>query len=427
MRYLFLIFASLLSLNAQDGPTFDFSGAGRTIPYRFREREPGTCAVSEIYKNTITGALRYCSAPNVWSDFFVAIGGPFVLDSSSALILTDIATPSNPSSGKTKFYSKNGALCSLSPGGVEKCTGSGSGSGATLPSTTNLIKCDGFGNGADTKVSLTAPATSWTIIPAVDNQTTTIPTGILVSQSDTGTVTNTMLAGGIGNGKLSNSSVTITPPSWLTGGAVSLGGSLTLTPTAAQTSHQFIGTCGSGTTFGPCSIVAGDIPTLNQNTTGTAANVTGVVAEANGGTGANNVPGSAGHVLRSNGTHYVDSAIQSTDIPTQYTVASCQPGLGDGINVIAFGTYLQTACLNTSGVTWTITSIRCFTDTGSSTLSVTNGSNTALLTGALTCSNSWASGTQSGTVTIASGDWMKFTFATDGTAKQAAFAVTVTR
>jgi molybdopterin biosynthesis enzyme MoaB len=33
------------------------------------------------------------------------------------------------------------------------------------------------------------------------------------------------------------------------------------------------------------AIVAADIPTLNQNTTGTASNVTGTVAIANGGTG----------------------------------------------------------------------------------------------------------------------------------------------
>jgi hypothetical protein len=32
------------------------------------------------------------------------------------------------------------------------------------------------------------------------------------------------------------------------------------------------------------SIVSGDIPTLNQNTTGTASNITGVLATANGGT-----------------------------------------------------------------------------------------------------------------------------------------------
>lgn len=59
-----------------------------------------------------------------------------------------------------------------------------------------------------------------------------------------------------------------------------------------------------------------EAPTWNQNTTGTASNVTGVVAEANGGSGANNTPGAAGHVLRSNGAHYVDSAIQAGDVPT---------------------------------------------------------------------------------------------------------------
>jgi hypothetical protein len=38
--------------------------------------------------------------------------------------MTDITTPANPSAGATKFYSKAGALCSLSPAGAETCTGS---------------------------------------------------------------------------------------------------------------------------------------------------------------------------------------------------------------------------------------------------------------------------------------------------------------
>jgi hypothetical protein len=42
---------------------------------------------------------------------------------------------------------------------------------------------------------------------------------------------------------------------------------------------------GNGTDVVMAAIVAGDVPTLNQNTTGTADNVTGVVAAANGGTG----------------------------------------------------------------------------------------------------------------------------------------------
>ncbi|HZP06803.1 MAG TPA: hypothetical protein VFB43_18025 [Terracidiphilus sp.] len=103
---------------------------------------------------------------------------------------------------------------------------------------------------------------------------------------------------------------------------------------------------------------------------------------------------------------------------------SCQPGLGDGLNAIAAGTYLQSTCKNTSGVTITIHGIQCFTDNnGSSTMNVTNGAGTGLLTGAVTCSNSFAAGTQSGTTTIASGDYFKFTFVADGTSKQTTWVI----
>jgi hypothetical protein len=52
----------------------------------------------------------------------------------------------------------------------------------------------------------------------------------------------------------------------------------------ATTSGQYLR--GSGTNVVMSAIQAGDVPTLNQNTTGVAANVTGTVAIANGGTGA---------------------------------------------------------------------------------------------------------------------------------------------
>lgn len=78
-----------------------------------------------------------------------------------------------------------------------------------------------------------------------------------------------------GGGSGTVSSVALTVPSWLTvgGSPITTFGTIGLTPTAAQTSHQVIGTCGSGTTFAPCSLVSGDIPTLNQNTTGSAASL----------------------------------------------------------------------------------------------------------------------------------------------------------
>jgi hypothetical protein len=114
-------------------------------------------------------------------------------------------------------------------------------------------------------------------------------------------------------------------------------------------------------------------------------------------------------------------------LAAQYKKLSCQPGLGDGLNAIPAGTYLQTTCYNDTGVTVTITGIKCFTDnSGTSTLNATNGAATALLTGAVTCSSSFAAGTQSGTTTIASGDFIKFTFVADGTSKQATWVVTST-
>ena len=66
-------------------------------------------------------------------------------------------------------------------------------------------------------------------------------------------------------------------------------------------------------------------PTFNQNTTGTASNVTGTVAFANGGTGETSRQNAmdalagavtSGQYLRGNGTDVVMSAIQAADVPT---------------------------------------------------------------------------------------------------------------
>lgn len=51
----------------------------------------------------------------------------------------------------------------------------------------------------------------------------------------------------------------------------------------ATTSGQFLR--GNGTNVAMSAIQVSDVPTLNQNTTGTASNVTGIVAVGNGGTG----------------------------------------------------------------------------------------------------------------------------------------------
>lgn len=98
--------------------------------------------------------------------------------------------------------------------------------GALTVPTTGTISLSGTSSGS---ITLTAPSSA-------GSNTITFPatTGNVVTTGDSGTVTNTMLAGSIANSKLSNSTITID------GNAVSLGGSVSLasgviTWTGAQT------------------------------------------------------------------------------------------------------------------------------------------------------------------------------------------------
>lgn len=119
-------------------------------------------------------------------------------------------------------------------------------------------------------------------------------------------------------------------------GTLPLGNGGTGQTTAQAAMNSFAGSVtsgqylrGNGTNVVMSAIQAADVPTLNQNTTGTASNVTGTVAVANGGTGAttltaNNVilgngtsavqfvaPGTTGNVLTSNGTTWQSTAPSS--------------------------------------------------------------------------------------------------------------------
>ena len=135
--------------------------------------------------------------------------------------------------------------------------------------------------------------------------------GSVTSVSGTGTVSGITLSG------------TVT-----TSGSLTLGGTLAVTPSdfSSQAANTFLA-APNGSAGVPTfrTIVAADVPTLNQNTTGTAANVTGVVAFANGGTGQTTrqdamdaLAGAvtSGQYLRGNGTDVVMSAIQAADVPT---------------------------------------------------------------------------------------------------------------
>lgn len=119
-------------------------------------------------------------------------------------------------------------------------------------------------------------------------------TGTVTSVGGTGTVNGISLSGTVtstGNLTLGGALTGVNLTSQVTGTLpVANGGTGNTTAQAemnrvagAVTSAQYLR--GNGTNVVMSAIQASDVPTLNQNTTGTSSNVTGTVAVANGGTG----------------------------------------------------------------------------------------------------------------------------------------------
>jgi hypothetical protein len=192
----------------------------------------------------------------------------------------------------------------------------------TLPNFTTQIKTQAAANGGTWGISVSGNAATVTtnanlggVVTSVGN-TTSIGVGV---------ITNAMLANtAVAN--LSNTNTgdnaTNTQYSGLVSNATHTGdatgsGALTVvringTSLAGLATGILKNTTGTGV---PSIAVAGDFPTLNQNTTGTAANVTGTVLVTKGGTGITAV--AAGNVLVGNNATTLTSV---TPISASYDI-----------------------------------------------------------------------------------------------------------
>lgn len=142
----------------------------------------------------------------------------------------------------------------------------------TVSGTLTLGGTLGVSNGGTGATDAATALSNLGAYPASNPAGYTSNVGTVTSVSGTGTVSGLSLSG------------TVT-----SAGSLTLGGTLVVTASnfASQSANTVLAAPnGSAGTPTFRAIVAADIPTLNQNTTGTASNVTGIVAVANGGTGA---------------------------------------------------------------------------------------------------------------------------------------------
>jgi hypothetical protein len=184
---------------------------------------------------------------------------------------TTTVTGTYPSFTITSNDSTVGTVTSVAASGGT--TGlSFTGSPITTAGTLTLGGTLAVANGGTGATDAATALTNLGAYPASNPAGYTSNVGTVTSVSGTGTVSGLSLSG------------TVT-----SAGSLTLGGTLAVLPSnfASQTANTVLA-APNGSAGVPTfrAIVAADIPTLNQNTTGTASNVTGIVAVANGGTGA---------------------------------------------------------------------------------------------------------------------------------------------
>jgi hypothetical protein len=135
----------------------------------------------------------------------------------------------------------------------------------------------------------------------------------VVPVANGGTGLSSLTSGGAVYASSSSALTTGTLPLTAGGTGVTSQQAAINTLTGTQSAGKYLRS--DGTDARLSTIQAADVPTLNQNTTGTAANVTGTVAVANGGTGASTLTG----LVKGNGTSAMTAAVAGTDYIAPYT------------------------------------------------------------------------------------------------------------
>ena len=182
----------------------------------------------------------------------------------------------------------------LANGAVANLSGTNTGDNATNSQYSGLVSNATHTGDATGNVGLTVKGINGTLLSnlttgILKNTTTTGVPSIAVAadfpilnQNTTGTAGSTATLA-TARTISTNGDVAYTSPPF--DGSANVLGTATLAAIGVAGTYTKVTTDAKGRVTVGANITAGDVPTLNQNTTGTAANVTGIVALANGGTG----------------------------------------------------------------------------------------------------------------------------------------------
>lgn len=261
-----------------------------------------------------------------------------------------------------------------------------------------------------------------TVVADTNDDTLTLVNGTGISittnaTTDAITITNTGVTSVSGTSPVSSSGGA-TP-------AISLASGYgdTQNPYASKTANFFLA-APNGTAGVPTfrAIVAADIPTLNQNTTGTASNVTGTVAIANGGTGAtsaataltnlgaypatnpNGYTSNTGTVTSVSGTGTVSGLTLSGTVTTSGSLT-----LGGTLSAVTSA--VAGTGISVSGSTGAVT----FTNTGVTSVTAGSGISVSASTGGVTITNTSTGATITDDTSTNATRYILFDDATSGT------------
>ena len=190
----------------------------------------------------------------------------------------------------------NGAISNamLANGAVANLSGTNTGDNATNSQYSGLVSNATHTGDATGNVGLTVKGINGTILSNLNTGIlkNTTGTGVpsiavaadfpILNQNTTGTAGSTATLA-TARTISTNGDVLYTSPPF--DGSANVLGTATLAAIGVAGTYTKVTTDAKGRVTVGANLTAGDVPTLNQNTTGTAANVTGIVAVANGGTG----------------------------------------------------------------------------------------------------------------------------------------------